>query len=99
MLRSTIVQTILSRIAYTITITLAAVMFGSVYLRGEIADLARALGVALLLFLKQVQLRSAIWGVQRYLRSAAGLARRKPFPPSENPWRYASELVYATTDN
>ncbi|CAM9155840.1 unnamed protein product [Phaeothamnion confervicola] len=64
--------------------------------RGVFGDLFRALGLGLFLVARRSGRLGAGYPVVPYLRPAARLAPRRPFPPgTDNPWQYRPEDVLA----
>ena len=68
----------------TLSILFAATSFG----KGEVAELAKALGVFFILLVRQSKISNTCLTVAEQFKAALLLSNRKPFPPAENPWSY-----------
>jgi hypothetical protein len=59
--------------------------------RNPYGELVRALGMAFILVLSRTTRIRKTYPSHRYLLPFWGLAPRRPFPPSRNPWRYTPQ--------
>jgi hypothetical protein len=72
----------------TIVATLSIAFAAMTFRKGEVAELSKALGVFLILLVRQSTISSTCFAVAEQFKAALLLSNRKPFPPAENPWSY-----------
>ena len=58
---------------------------------GEVADLSKAMGVFVILVLRQSDVANAVITITGQVKAALSLSIRKPFPPTDNPWSYVHD--------
>ena len=68
-------------------------------LRNPYAELAKALGLALIYALKRTRRIRRRYPTYGKIKAAIGAAQRQPFPPAENPWAYQPSSSSDDMDN
>eukprot|EP01038_Epipyxis_sp_PR26KG_P010526 gene10526-14142_t len=62
------------------------------YLKGDLGDFCRSIGVFTILIVTRARIGSFLLGFIRQLRGLTMLSVRSPFPPGDNPWNYVPEV-------
>lgn len=67
---------------------MATLFFILSFFRSSYGELVRALGLALILAMKQTSAIRRMYPTWPYVKASLGLQKRTPFPPCANPWTY-----------
>lgn len=88
-LLSLLCQMVFSFIPVWVTLITSFAMSLSVFLKSDLSTFSKALGVVLLELIRKSKVHVFISDLNRYISAAIYLKDRKPYPPCENPWKYA----------
>ena len=89
MLFSVLSLMLTSRWSPVVTLPISLMFFFSTFRKAsDLGQLARAFGVINILLMRRANISKSLADLFLYVRAAVNLAKRNPYPPSENPWSH-----------